>query len=75
MATIANGPITVNGRPRSHSDEARNESAKPWPSVVAMANHVHGSELHNSGVRIPANPSRRMPSAIPAMMGERISIT
>ena len=71
--TIMTGPTMVNGRPRIHKEEARNEIASPWAMVVNIANHVHGREDHSSGVVIAPNSPRRIPKDIPKTIGVRIS--
>ena len=67
------GPTIVNGRPRIQSDEARKEMASPWAMVVNIANQVQGKDDHLSGVVTAPNSPRTMPSAIPSMIGVRIS--
>ena len=74
-ATISMGPKMVNGRPRIHSAEARKARASPWAKVIIIAIHVQGRLDHSKGVEIPASDSSKIPTAIPATTGERISMT
>ena len=72
-ATMRIGPTIVNGRPHIHSDDARNDIARPWAIVVNIANQVQGSEDHFNGVVIAPNSPSKIPRDIPKMIGVRMS--